>query len=98
MSLKKSTINGKDGNVGSFSKKRPSVLRACLLCRSRKQKCDGEKPCFRCIRNQHECTYANSVQYSKTITDSSFDHLTETINSKYVHKYISSAFNINHTN
>lgn len=98
MSPKKHIINAKDGIMGSSSKKRPAVLRACLLCRSRKQKCDGERPCFRCIRNHHECTYANSAQYSKTVTDSSIGNLTETINSKYVHRYIYIKLNINHTN
>ncbi|KAK6395382.1 hypothetical protein LTR65_000853 [Meristemomyces frigidus] len=31
---------------------------ACVLCRKRKLKCDGDKPsCATCIRLQHDCTY-----------------------------------------
>lgn len=33
---------------------------ACVLCRERKRKCNGEKPCSTCERFQDECTYINS--------------------------------------
>ncbi|CAG8053472.1 unnamed protein product [Penicillium salamii] len=31
--------------------------RACVSCRQRKRKCDGEIPCGYCLRNEHDCKY-----------------------------------------
>ncbi|CAG7923651.1 unnamed protein product [Penicillium olsonii] len=30
---------------------------ACISCRQRKRKCDGEMPCTYCVKNAHECEY-----------------------------------------
>jgi hypothetical protein len=35
----------------------PSLIRSCLLCRSRKVKCDRQKPCTNCLRTGAECVY-----------------------------------------
>lgn len=34
-----------------------SHIRSCLLCRSRKVKCDRQKPCANCLRTEAECVY-----------------------------------------
>lgn len=31
---------------------------ACNQCRKNKQKCDGQKPCFRCLKKNRSCHYA----------------------------------------
>ncbi|CAG7923647.1 unnamed protein product [Penicillium olsonii] len=31
--------------------------KACISCRQRKRKCEGEYPCTYCVRNEHECRY-----------------------------------------
>ncbi|CAG7921849.1 unnamed protein product [Penicillium olsonii] len=31
--------------------------KACISCRQRKRKCDGETPCTYCVRNEHDCKY-----------------------------------------
>jgi hypothetical protein len=35
----------------------PSHIRSCLFCRSRKVKCDRQKPCTNCLRTGAECIY-----------------------------------------
>lgn len=32
-------------------------IRSCLFCRSRKVKCDRQKPCAHCLRTGAECVY-----------------------------------------
>ncbi|CAM9912130.1 unnamed protein product [Ectocarpus sp. 4 AP-2014] len=34
------------------------VRRSCDACGRRKKKCDGERPCRRCLRTSDECTYS----------------------------------------
>jgi len=36
---------------------RKRIANACLACKSRKQKCDGQKPCNICSRRGAECIY-----------------------------------------
>lgn len=31
--------------------------RRCIYCIKSKSKCDHKKPCFTCIKNNHECKY-----------------------------------------
>lgn len=40
-----------------FSSKRRRVTRACDNCKSRKRRCDGEKPCAYCTEHRALCTY-----------------------------------------
>lgn len=39
------------------SKTRLRVQKACELCKKRKVKCDGNKPCLNCSKHQKECRY-----------------------------------------
>lgn len=39
--------------------------RACISCRQRKRRCDGEHPCTYCFRNRHECEYETSRKRAK---------------------------------
>lgn len=36
------------------------VPAACIACRSRHLKCDGVKPCARCISRNAECSFVRS--------------------------------------
>ncbi|KAK7221372.1 hypothetical protein V2G26_009375 [Clonostachys chloroleuca] len=38
----------------------PPISTACITCRTRHQKCDGKRPCSRCIIQETECTYVAS--------------------------------------
>ncbi|KAA8917093.1 hypothetical protein TRICI_000765 [Trichomonascus ciferrii] len=52
------------GNEGQG--KRPRVSRACEGCRTRKIKCDGEKPgCGNCRAHDLECVYTESIRKIK---------------------------------
>ncbi|CAI4047964.1 hypothetical protein SKDZ_13G1510 [Saccharomyces kudriavzevii ZP591] len=48
-------------NVAAASKEnsrgRLRVQKACELCKKRKVKCDGNKPCLNCFKHQKECRY-----------------------------------------
>lgn len=51
---------------GSHSQGRPKVSRACMSCRARKVKCDGEKPrCQNCLNN---CVYIQGRQDRLTMS------------------------------
>ncbi|KAL5358825.1 hypothetical protein BJX96DRAFT_183355 [Aspergillus floccosus] len=39
--------------------------RACVSCRQRKRRCDGEYPCTYCSRNAHHCEYGDALRRSK---------------------------------
>jgi hypothetical protein len=41
----------------AFFSKRRRVTRACDNCKSRKRRCDGEKPCAYCTEHRALCTY-----------------------------------------
>ncbi|POR37884.1 Uncharacterized protein TPAR_01909 [Tolypocladium paradoxum] len=50
-----------DQNSGSDAKARESTVpAACLACRSKHLKCDGQNPCARCVSSQSECVYVAS--------------------------------------
>ncbi|KAF2733372.1 hypothetical protein EJ04DRAFT_273524 [Polyplosphaeria fusca] len=38
------------------------AVNACATCRNSKVKCDGERPCQRCTRNQARCEYYDTVK------------------------------------
>ncbi|EWG47577.1 hypothetical protein FVEG_07645 [Fusarium verticillioides 7600] len=42
---------------GGRRKRNEYALVACMLCKSRKVKCDGQWPCQRCIKRGVECSY-----------------------------------------
>jgi Fungal Zn(2)-Cys(6) binuclear cluster domain/Fungal specific transcription factor domain len=41
---------------------RQRALKACLACRRRKRKCDGQKPCRNCDDYEYQCVYDYAVQ------------------------------------
>ncbi|KAJ8657464.1 hypothetical protein O0I10_006766 [Lichtheimia ornata] len=44
-------------SVEEFPFKRQKVSRACQLCRQKKMRCDGKKPCARCDQHDSPCVY-----------------------------------------
>ena len=48
--------NGTDATGEETGTKRPKRI-ACMICRKRKLKCDGNKPCATCARLGHNCAY-----------------------------------------
>lgn len=44
----------------------PRSKKACISCRDRKRKCDGELPCSYCIRTHHECFYQETRRTRST--------------------------------
>ncbi|EJS42438.1 stb4p [Saccharomyces arboricola H-6] len=50
--LQTNAIAGKEGSKG-----RLRVQKACEICKKRKVKCDGNKPCSNCSKHQKECLY-----------------------------------------
>ncbi|KJZ69919.1 hypothetical protein HIM_10704 [Hirsutella minnesotensis 3608] len=47
--------------AGDANKARESTVpAACLACRSKHLKCDGQSPCARCLASQSECVYVAS--------------------------------------
>ncbi len=45
----------------SYNKKSCRVLTACVHCRDRKERCNGGKPCNRCIFHNKECVYIPKI-------------------------------------
>lgn len=44
--------------LSGHSRQRPyQHIRSCIFCRSRKVKCDRQKPCANCLRTGAECVY-----------------------------------------
>lgn len=41
--------------------KRLKVISACNECRRKKTKCNGEKPCSRCLKSSIECKYSTPI-------------------------------------
>jgi hypothetical protein len=39
---------------------------ACISCRQRKRKCDGQNPCTYCFRNEHHCKYDDDRKKAKS--------------------------------
>jgi hypothetical protein len=51
------TIEASEAVDGYPPKRRRKDIRACGACRRSKVKCNGDKPCARCARNQSDCVY-----------------------------------------
>ncbi|KAI7898776.1 uncharacterized protein BX663DRAFT_523411 [Cokeromyces recurvatus] len=55
------TITNKNLLEGDKTKrKRLKVVSACLECRRKKTKCNGEKPCVGCIKARMDCKYISN--------------------------------------
>ncbi|CCD23188.1 Stb4p NDAI_0B01540 [Naumovozyma dairenensis CBS 421] len=70
-------INGKE--VTNKNRQRLRVQRACAICKKRKVKCDGMKPCSNCIKRSKDCTYTTAykipnMKYSPSLSPSSKTH------------------------
>jgi hypothetical protein len=42
------------------------AINACASCRSSKVKCDGKRPCQRCVRNETSCQYHDAAKDENT--------------------------------
>ncbi|KAF3386177.1 Bikaverin cluster transcription factor bik5 [Penicillium rolfsii] len=51
------TSKASEGSTGPSLTRPHQHIRSCLFCRSRKVKCDRQKPCANCIRTGAECVY-----------------------------------------
>jgi len=49
-------VNGESG--AEPAELNPQAVRACLPCRERKRKCDGNQPCQSCVKRDVECFFA----------------------------------------
>ncbi|KAH6886948.1 hypothetical protein B0T10DRAFT_490526 [Thelonectria olida] len=47
-------------NASEFRMPPPPVPAACLACRGKHLKCDGKRPCSRCITSSYDCVYVAS--------------------------------------
>ncbi|KAL1875207.1 hypothetical protein Daus18300_003278 [Diaporthe australafricana] len=54
------TVTPSAHDSGSGAAAGPAVPAACLACRSKHLKCDGQTPCTRCVAAQAECVYVAS--------------------------------------
>ncbi|QEU58852.1 hypothetical protein KDRO_B01170 [Kluyveromyces lactis] len=78
-------VNGSRSSAESPTIKR-RVSKACDACRKSKTKCDGERPCSRCLKENKLCTYSNSnIGYAeskcKKLYNQEYVDLLETRNS-----------------
>lgn len=44
----------------NIKKQKKRINKACELCKKRKVKCDGKKPCANCVKYNHICIYPNT--------------------------------------
>lgn len=51
-------------------RKRLKVVSACLECRRKKTKCNGETPCAGCIKAKVDCKYVSTLQQQQHVTRS----------------------------
>jgi hypothetical protein len=51
------TSKASEGSSGSSQERPHPHIRSCLFCRSRKVKCDRQRPCANCLRTGAECVY-----------------------------------------
>ncbi|KAK0550233.1 hypothetical protein OC845_002763 [Tilletia horrida] len=49
---------GAGPNDGPPPEKKRRILQACMACSAKRVKCDGQRPCSTCVRNQDSCAYA----------------------------------------
>lgn len=50
-----------DSKTRKLTPKRLRVSIACLLCRKKKRRCDGNQPCLHCNQNNLKCEYPNTI-------------------------------------
>lgn len=58
--------------------KKKRVGKACDLCRIKKTKCDGKKPCSRCIADNKLCAFTDKKKHKEKIHPSGYIDLLET--------------------
>ncbi|CAL9735542.1 activator of stress genes 1 [Monosporozyma servazzii] len=66
-----------DSKTRKLTPKRLRVSTACLTCRRKKRRCDGNQPCFYCNQNHLKCDYPT---LSKPVTSESTPNLTSKSN------------------
>jgi hypothetical protein len=57
------------------------VPAACVACRSRHLKCDGVKPCARCVSRELDCSFVQSRRGYKATTRRAKKTSSEALNS-----------------
>ena len=55
--VNEATTKVSEGLSGPSRERPHQHIRSCLFCRSRKVKCDRQKPCANCLRTGAECVY-----------------------------------------
>lgn len=58
--------------------KKKRVGKACDLCRIKKTKCDGKKPCSRCIADNKLCAFTNKTKHKEKSHPNGYIDLLET--------------------
>ncbi|SCU95934.1 LAFA_0G03268g1_1 [Lachancea sp. 'fantastica'] len=61
-----------DHSTEKLQPKRLRVPRACDVCRQRKVRCDGRRPCIHCTVYSHNCTYSpisRAIRKSRTLSN-----------------------------
>jgi hypothetical protein len=55
----------------------------CSECRHRKRRCDGQQPCYRCVKHKHAitspCTYRHTGQWADSYTTAPFELRDDTV-------------------
>ncbi|CAN0123290.1 unnamed protein product [Ectocarpus sp. 6 AP-2014] len=50
--------NNDDGTAACLRPILPGIRRSCSECGRKKKRCDGQRPCRRCVRSDSQCTYS----------------------------------------
>lgn len=66
-----------DSKTRKLTPKRLRVSTACLTCRKKKRRCDGNQPCRYCYQRHMECDYPN---VAKPVTSKSAPNLSSNLN------------------
>ncbi|QRD03763.1 hypothetical protein JI435_163710 [Parastagonospora nodorum SN15] len=59
--------NGMDDSTSIQRPRKRRAINACVNCRASKVRCDGNRPCQRCHRNDADCQYYEVVQDEKVL-------------------------------